>query len=99
MPWSKKKMRSFSRTSTGQAFHWQKLLDEGVVKSSEEIARREALNALTVCRLLHLSLLSPDPIEMFLFGQQPRTLTLKRLQRNRLPYGWQAQRTIIERFA
>lgn len=37
-------------------------------------------------------------IAMFLSSQQPRTLTLKWLQRNRLPNDWQAQRMIIERF-
>ena len=83
--------------SIGRALHWQKLLDDGVVKSSAEIAQREGLDGSTVSRLLHLSLLSPPFVQSCLAGRQPRTLTLKWLQRHRLPIDWQAQLKALER--
>ena len=82
----------------GRAFHWQRLIDEGVVKSGSEIARREGLHPSTVNELLRLTLLAPDIVQMLLEGRQPRRLTLMWFQRNRLPVDWQAQRDIIARF-
>jgi hypothetical protein len=82
----------------GRAYYWQRLIDEGVVKSGSEIARREGLHPSTVNELLRLTLLAPDIVEMLLEGRQPRRLTLIWFQRNRLPVDWQAQRDIIARF-
>lgn len=82
----------------GRAFYWQRLIDEGMVKSGSEIAQREGLHPSTVNELLRLALLAPDIIEMLLEGRQPRRLTLMWFQRNRLPVDWQAQRDIIRRF-
>lgn len=82
----------------GRAFHWQRLIDEGVVKGGREIARREGLHPSTVNELLRLTLPAPDIVEMLLEGRQPRRLTLMWFQRNRLPVDWQAQRDIIRTF-
>jgi hypothetical protein len=76
----------------------QMLIDEGMVKSGSEIARREGLHPSTVNDLLRLTLLAPDIIHMLLEGKQPRRLTLMWFQRNRLPVDWQAQRDIIRTF-
>ncbi|MGI8427412.1 MAG: site-specific recombinase resolvase [Actinomycetota bacterium] len=82
----------------GRAFYWQRLINEGMVKSGSEIARREGLHPSTVNELLRLTLLAPDIIEMLMAGRQPRRLTLMWFQRNRLPVDWQAQRDIIRTF-
>lgn len=82
----------------GRALHWQSLLDEGVVAHNGEIAEREGLERSTVTRLLPLALLPPAIIEQCLAGQQPRTLTLRWLQRNRLPNDWVAQHQAIDQF-
>lgn len=82
----------------GRALHWQALLDEGVVAHNGEIAEREGLERSTVTRLLPLALLAPEIIEQCVAGQQPRTLTLRWLQRHRLPIDWQAQRQTIDQF-
>jgi len=82
--------------SIGRAFHWQQLLDSGVVKSSADIARREKLNPSSVTRILHLALLSPEIIKELLAGRQPRTLTLEWLKRHRLPNDWRAQKELIQ---
>ncbi len=82
----------------GRAFHWQHLLDTGVMASASDIARNEGLHSTSVSDLLRLTLLAPDIIEQLLAGRQPRRLTLLWFQRNRLPADWRAQRDIIRRF-
>jgi ParB-like chromosome segregation protein Spo0J len=82
----------------GRALHWQALLDEGAVASNAEIAEREGLERSTVTRLLPLALLAPAIIEQCLAGRQPRSLTLRWLQRHRLPDDWQGQHRAIDRF-
>lgn len=82
----------------GRALHWQALLESGAVASHREIADKEGLHWSTVNKLLTLALLSPEFIEQCLAGQQPRTLTLRWLQRHRLPNDWRAQRQLIAQF-
>jgi ParB-like chromosome segregation protein Spo0J len=82
----------------GLALYWQQLLDNGSFSSMEDLAQREGLDLSTVSRVLHLGLIAPDLVETCLAGQQPRTLTLKWLQRNRLPNDWAAQQKIFDSF-
>jgi len=81
-----------------RAFYWQHLLDEGVVDSGSEIARREGLHHSTVNELLRLTLLEPAIIQAILAGKQPRCMSLVWFQRNPLPTDWAAQRQILARF-
>lgn len=81
-----------------RAFYWQHLLDEGVVDSGSEIARREGLHHSTVNELLRLTLLEPAIIQSVLAGKQPRCMSLLWFQRNPLPTDWAAQRQILARF-
>jgi hypothetical protein len=83
----------------GLALYWQQQLDDGVYASLTELAQREGLNLSTVSRVLQIGRMAPDLVETCLSGQQPRTLTLKWLQRHRLPNGWAAQRQIFSTFA
>ncbi|CAK0762841.1 Site-specific recombinase resolvase [Gammaproteobacteria bacterium] len=82
----------------GRAFHWQQLLDEGVVNSGADIARREGLDGDTVNRIMRLAWLAPDLIERLLTGSQPKTLSLAAFQRHRLPADWEKQRARFDRF-
>lgn len=81
-----------------RAFHWQRLLDSGVMTSGSDIARAEGLHHSTVNELLRLTLLAPDIIELLLAGRQPRRMTLMWFQRHPLPVDWQAQRQVVARF-
>lgn len=81
-----------------RAFHWQRLLDSGVMTSGSDIARAEGLHHSTVNELLRLTLLAPDIIDLLLAGRQPRRMTLMWFQRHPLPVDWQAQRQIVARF-
>jgi hypothetical protein len=81
-----------------RAFYWQQLLDDGVVASGSEIARREGLHHSTVNELLRLTLLEPAIIQAILARQQPQCMTLLWFQRNPMPTDWVAQREILARF-
>ena len=74
------------------------LLDSGTFKSVVEIARAEELMPTTVGRLLRLARLTPDIVEQFMMGCQPRRLTLLWLMRNDIPALWPDQRQMPERF-
>lgn len=81
-----------------RAFYWQQLLDDGVVGSGSEIARREGLHHSTVNELLRLTLLEPAIIQTMVAGHQPRIMSLLWFQRNPLPGDWVAQREVVVGF-
>lgn len=81
-----------------RAFHWQRLIDDGIVHSGAQIARQEGVNATTVNELLRLTLLSPTLIGRILAGQQPKTLSIQWLKNNSLPSDWDEQHVLFEVF-
>ena len=85
-------------TALARAFHWQRLIDQGIVGSGNEIARQEGLHQTTVNDLLRLTQLSPELIRDILAGKQPRTLSILWLKKNHLPLDWDAQRELFRRF-
>ena len=85
-------------TALSRAFHWQRLLDEGIVNSGSDIARREGLHQTTVNELLRLTLLSPKLVRSILDGQQPKTLSLLWLKNNLPPSDWDEQHRLFDGF-
>lgn len=85
-------------TALSKAFHWQRLIDEGIVSSGSEIARREGLHQTTVNELLRLTLLSPALVRGILDGHQPKTLSLNWLKNNLLPSDWDEQHALFNEF-
>ena len=85
-------------TALSRAFHWQRLIDEGIVNSGSDIARREGLHQTTVNELLRLTLLSPKLVHSILDGQQPKTLSLLWLKNNLPPSGWDEQHALFDGF-
>ena len=85
-------------TALSRAFYWQQLLDDGVVETGSEIAKREGLHHSTVNELLRLTLLEPTISQTILAGQQPKCMSLLRFQRNPLPTNWVAQREVVMGF-
>jgi hypothetical protein len=81
-----------------QPFYWQQLLDDGVVRSGNEIAQREGLRHSTVNELPRLTLPEPAIIQSVLAGQQPKCMSMLRFQRNPLPTDWVAQREVVSAF-
>ena len=85
-------------TALSKAFHWQRLIDEGIVSSGSDIARREGLHQTTVNELLRLTLLSPTLVRSILDGQQPKTLSLLWLKNNLPPSEWGEQHALFDAF-
>ena len=85
-------------TALSRAFHWQRLIDEGIVSSGSDIARREGLHQTTVNELLRLTLLSPTLVRSILDGRQPKTLSLLWLKNNLPPSDWDDQHRLFDGF-
>ena len=81
-----------------RAYHWQRLIDTGVVDSGSDIARREGLHQTTVNALLRLTQLSPALVRDILNGRQPKTLSMRWLKTNELPWDWDVQQEFFGKF-
>lgn len=82
-----------------KAFHWQRLLDRGIVHSGTEIAQKENMDLATVNEILRLTLLDPEIVEGILRGHQPEGLTMNWLNTNPIPWEWKKQRDKIQNIA
>jgi len=78
------------------ACRWQRMLDEGVCGTIEELARREKVNRSYVSRVLRPTLLAPEIVEAILDGRQSEGLRLEDLLEP-LRLEWVAQRTWLGR--
>ena len=74
-----------------RAFRWRKLLETGVYATVEEIAAAENINTSYVSRILRLTLLAPEIIEMILDGRHSTELTMAALMKP-FPVEWPEQR-------
>ena len=81
-----------------RAYHWQRLIDTGVVDSGSDMARREGLHQTTVNGLLRLTQLSPALVRDILNGHQPKTLSMRWLKTNELPWDWDDQQEFFGEF-
>ena len=81
-----------------RAYHWQRLIDAGIVDSGSDIARREGLHQTTVNALLRLTQLSPAMVRNILNGHQPKTLSIRWLKTNDLPWDWDLQHKLLGAF-
>ena len=79
-----------------KAFHWQRLLDRGIVHSGTEIARKENMDLATVNEILRLTLLDPGIVESILRGRQSEGLTMNWFNSNPIPWEWEQQRQRIQ---
>jgi hypothetical protein len=73
-----------------RAFRWREMLENGTHATIGEIAAAEKINETYVGRVLRLTLLSPDIVEVILGGRQPVALQLDNLM-TRFPVEWEAQ--------
>jgi hypothetical protein len=74
-----------------RAHYWQRLLNEGEVRSGSEIAQLEELDPSTVNELLRLTLLDPSLVMDILEGKQPQQVSMVWFTRNALPDLWREQ--------
>jgi hypothetical protein len=77
-----------------RAHRWKRLMESGRFASVTELAEAEKINQSYLCRVLRLTLLAPDIVEMILDGRQPAGLQMDALLRP-FPSEWMAQRQHI----
>jgi hypothetical protein len=73
-----------------RAFRWQRMLDEGVHGTLEDLARAKGLAPSYVNGILRLTLLAPEIVEPIPDGRQPAELRLNDLLEG-LPLCWSRQ--------
>lgn len=73
-----------------RAHRWRNMLESNLFTSVRELAKAEKINESYLCRVLRLTLLSPDLTEAILNGRQPYGLDLVRLLKS-LPVEWDKQ--------
>jgi hypothetical protein len=73
-----------------RAHRWKRMLDDGTYGSAGELAEAEGLTRSFINRLLRLTLLAPDIVEVILDGRQPKGLQINDLAL--LPDDWGEQR-------
>ena len=76
-----------------RAFRWQRLFDEGVYGTFDELAKAEGISQSHVSRMLRLTFLSPQLIEAILAGRQPEGMRLEELMQG-FPDEWVTQRDL-----
>jgi hypothetical protein len=74
-----------------RAHRWKRMLESGQVRSLNELAEAEKINASYLSRIFRLTLLAPDIVEAILAGRQPRALNLTDLLGD-FPVEWKRQR-------
>jgi hypothetical protein len=74
-----------------RAHRWRRRIENGQARSITDLAEQEGVTTVYVCRLLPLTCLAPDIVEVLLDGRQPKGLRLAEMLGNG-PLGWQEQR-------
>ena len=78
-----------------RAFRWQRMLDDAICGTIEELARREKVNRGYMSRVLRMTLLAPDIVEAILDGRQPGGMRLEDLLMG-FPLEWEGQKRELE---
>jgi len=76
-----------------RAHRWRRRIESGRAKSITDLAEQEGVTVAYVCRLLPLTCLAPDIVEVILDGRQPKGLRLAEMLGNG-PLGWEQQRSV-----
>jgi site-specific DNA recombinase len=74
---------------------WFEELASGRARSLRELAERDGMTRRYVRRLVDLTFLSPELVEVILQGRQPVELTATRLTELDLPLDWTDQRSLL----
>lgn len=73
-----------------RAHRWRNMLESNLFASVRELAKAEKINESYLCRVLRLTLLSPEITEAILNGRQPDGLELAKLLKS-MPVEWEQQ--------
>jgi hypothetical protein len=78
-------------SALAKAYHWQEQLESGKYASLEELAAAHGVDRSYVGRILRLTSLSPEIVELILDGKEPNGLSLRKLLKG-FSLDWQQQR-------
>ena len=78
-----------------RAHRWKRLLENGTYASISELAKAEKIDRGYLGRILQLTLLAPDIVEMILDGRQPTELGLPKLMKP-FPVIWTEQGSLLD---
>jgi hypothetical protein len=73
-----------------RAHRWRQKIESGRAKSITDLAEQEGVTDAYACRLLPLTCLAPDIVEVILDGRQPKGLRLAEMLGNG-PHAWEEQ--------
>jgi hypothetical protein len=76
-----------------RAHRWRRRIESERAKSITDLAEQERVTVAYVCRLLPLTCLAPDIVEVILDGRQSKGLRLAEMLGNG-PLAWSAQREV-----
>ena len=74
-----------------RAFRWKRMLESGDFTTIAELAEREGIAPSYMTRVMRLTLLAPETVEVILDGRQEPKVTLARLM-SYFPVDWEEQR-------
>lgn len=78
----------------GRAFRWKRLLESGEFATIAELAESEGIAPSYMTRVLRLTLLAPDIVEVILDGKQGPELTLATVLQP-FPVEWEEQHDTV----
>ena len=73
------------------------MLEDGTYLAVKELANTERINESYVSRVLRLTLLAPEIVEMIVDGSHPPRMTLATLM-DRMPISWRDQHAAVGRW-
>jgi hypothetical protein len=76
-----------------RAFRWKCMLEAGEFASISELAEKETIAFTYMARLLRMTLLAPDIVDVILSGDQPAGMTLTMLMEP-FPLDWDEQHAL-----
>lgn len=77
-----------------RAFRWKRMLESGDFTTIAELAEREGIAPSYMTRVMRLTLLAPDIVDVILDGRQEPEVTLARVMEP-FPQDWVAQRRVL----
>ena len=78
-------------SALAKAYHWQEQLESGQYVRLEQLATAHGVDRSYVGRILRLTSLSPEIVELILDGKEPNGLSLRKLLQG-FSLDWQQQR-------
>lgn len=80
-------------TALARAYRWKEMIESGDYASTADLAKAEGINFSYLCRVLRLTLLSPNIVEAILNGSRT-DFELKQFMRP-FPIEWEGQDAVL----